>query len=236
VAAYYNPYTGSYARGASVYGPYGGAGWGAAYNPNTGTYARGVAAWGPYEAGFAGQAYNPSTGTYGATYQRSSPYASWGESVVSRGDQWVHTGHYSDSRGTVAGIETSQGGRAGAVQTDQGTAYAGKDANDDLYAGKDGNVYKRDDDGWSTYSDGGWQSVERPEGSTERRQEAQGRAEQAGVERSARTFDGLERDRQARSTASQRSQQYKSWRSNRSASASRSFSRGSRSRGGGRRR
>jgi hypothetical protein len=236
VAAYYNPYTGSYARGAAVYGPYGGAGWGAAYNPTTGTYARGVSAWGPYEAGYAGQAYNPRTDTYGATYQRSNPYASWGESVVSRGDEWVHTGYYSDARGTVAGAETSQGGRAGTVQTDQGTAYAGIDADNNLYAGSDGNVYKRSDDGWSTYNDGEWQSVERPERSTEQRQEAQGRAEQTGAERSARTFDGLEQDRQARGSASERSQRYESWRGDRSASASRSSARGSRTQGGSRRR
>ncbi len=236
VAAYYSPYTGGYARGAAVYGPYGGAGWGAAYNPTTGTYARGVSAWGPYESGFAGQAYNPRTDTYGATYQRSNPYASWGESVVSRGDEWVHTGHYSDSRGTVAGIETSQGGRAGVVQTDEVTAYAGKDADNNLYAGKDGNIYKRGEDGWSAYKDGEWESLERPEGSTERKQEAQGRAEQAGSERSAKTLDGLEKDRQARSSASERSQDRESWRSDSSKSGSRSSSRESRSRGGSRRR
>ncbi len=251
VAAYYNPYSGGFARGAAVYGPYGGAGWGAAYNPATGTYARGVSAWGPYEAGYAGQAYNPRTDTYGATYQRSNPYASWGETVVSRGDEWVHTGYYSDSRGTVAGAETSQGGRAAAVQTDRGavagvetaeggraravqtdqsTAYAARDADNNLYAGRDGNVYQYNDDGWSTYNDGAWQSVEPPEGSTERRQEAQARAGNAGTEKSRGTFEGLEQDRQARSSASQRSQRYESWRGDRSKSASRSASRGTRRR------
>ncbi|MCK5438902.1 MAG: hypothetical protein KAI97_03110, partial [Gemmatimonadetes bacterium] len=48
---YYNPYTGTYARGAAAYGPYGGAGYAAAYNPATGTYARSAAAYGPYQAG-----------------------------------------------------------------------------------------------------------------------------------------------------------------------------------------
>ena len=47
-AAWYNPYTGTYGRGAAVYGPYGGAGGFAAYNPRTGTYARGGAVYGPY--------------------------------------------------------------------------------------------------------------------------------------------------------------------------------------------
>ncbi len=39
--ASYNPWTGSYSRGVSAYGPYGGAGVGARYNPRTGTYAEG---------------------------------------------------------------------------------------------------------------------------------------------------------------------------------------------------
>ncbi len=231
VAAYYNPYTGGYGRGAAIYGPYGGAGWGAAYNPSTGTYARGASAWGPYQSGYAGQAYNPRTDTYGATYQRSTPYASWGESVVTRGDEWVRTGNYSDSRGSVAGVETSQGARAGAVQTEQGTAYAGRDADNNLYAGRDGTVYRRSDDGWSSYSDGEWQSVDRPESTGERTQTLQER-DTSG--RSSRTVESLERDRQARDSASRRSRDFESWRSSGSRSRG-SRSRGSRSRGGRRR-
>ncbi len=54
-----NPYTGTFGRGAAVYGPYGGAGGFAAYNPRTGAYARGGAVYGPYGSrGFA-QAWNP---------------------------------------------------------------------------------------------------------------------------------------------------------------------------------
>ena len=63
-AAAYNPWTGTYARGAVAYGPYGGAGYAAAYNPRTGTYARGAVAYGPYGAAGAAQAYNPRTGAY----------------------------------------------------------------------------------------------------------------------------------------------------------------------------
>ncbi len=46
--AWYDPYTGTFGRGAAVYGPYGGAGGFAAYDPRTGTYARGGAVYGPY--------------------------------------------------------------------------------------------------------------------------------------------------------------------------------------------
>ena len=73
-AAWYNPYTVTFGRGAAVYGPYGGAGGWAAYNPRTGTYARGGAVYGPYGSrGFA-QAWNPRTGTYAQTRQGSNIY------------------------------------------------------------------------------------------------------------------------------------------------------------------
>lgn len=163
VAAWYNPNTGMYGSGSAVYGPYGGYGWGNSYNPTTGTYARGVAAYGPYQAGRAAQAYNPRTDTYAAGYQRANPYQQWGETVVSRGDDWVHSGHYSDSRGTVAGFETSKGGSGAAVRTDNGSGFVVRDKNNNLYAGKDGNVYKNEGGSWSRYDDGNWSQLEQSE-------------------------------------------------------------------------
>ena len=59
MSAWYNPWTGTYGRGASVYGLYGGAGVGARYNPRTGTYARGAAAYGPYGSGIVVFAIGP---------------------------------------------------------------------------------------------------------------------------------------------------------------------------------
>jgi hypothetical protein len=45
---YYNPSTGTYARGGTAYGPWGGAvSAGAAYNPVMGAYGRGAAVYGP---------------------------------------------------------------------------------------------------------------------------------------------------------------------------------------------
>lgn len=296
-AAAYNPYTGTYARGAAAYGPYGGCGYGAAYNPYTGAYARGAYAYGPYggrgyaeaynpstgawgqkagfygpggQAGYAARGYNPSTGTGGATYQRSNPYASWGESVVTKGDAWVHTGHYSDSRGTVAGYETSQGGKGVGVSTQYGNTAVGKTRNDDLYAAHDGNVYKKTDSGWQQYENGSWNSVEKPStnpGSASttsadprgqrgspptaatsapqnaRAQQAAASGTTASPARSVSTdsirtvpettVDQLDRDRQARSSSTQRQNQYDSWKKG-AGSASGSRTGGSRS--GGRRR
>ena len=88
-AAWYNPYAGTFGRGAAVYGPYGGAGGWAAYNSRTGTYARGGALYGPYGSrGFA-QAWNPRTGTYAQTRQGSNVCGNWGPSYVQRGDNWA---------------------------------------------------------------------------------------------------------------------------------------------------
>ncbi len=159
VSAWYNPTTGTYGRGASVYGPYGGAGRAAAYNPRTGTYARGAAAYGPYGGSATFQAYNPRTSTYRAGYRSYNTYASWGEGVVERGDKWAKGGYYSDSRGTVAGVRTSEGTGRVAVRTDDGRTFIGGSGND-VFVGKDGDVYRRGNDGWSKYDQGDWQKAE----------------------------------------------------------------------------
>src|SRR5215469_6122458 len=118
---YYDYNTGAYGWHGSAYGPNGSAHWGAGYNPYTGTYARGGTVSTPYGTRSAAQAYNPYTGTYAQTRQGSSPNAQWGSSYVSRGNQSATTGHYSTANGTVAGAETSQGGKAAASSTKGGT-------------------------------------------------------------------------------------------------------------------
>jgi hypothetical protein len=267
-AAWYNPATGVYGRAAAVYGPYGGMGAAAAYNPRTGTYGRSAYAYGPYQAGWAGRAYNPRTDTTVAGYQRSNSYAQWGETVVSRGDDWAHVGHYTDDRGTVAGARTSEGGRVVGASGDDGRGFVGQSGEGDVYAGKDGNIYKREDGGgWSKYEDGGWNNVDsdRPQDRSaqadqraqsatpaqqQKAQEARSQAQaprtqpatgerpaatQSGASRpstaspstgsrpsttsaaasrpaaaspTAATWDSLQRDAQARSAGSQRTQQY----------------------------
>jgi hypothetical protein len=186
VHARYNPYTGTYSRGHSVYGPYGGAGRGVAYNPTTGTYARGAAAWGPGGGTAAMTAYNPRTGTRATTRQSYNQYAQWGESVVSRGDRWAHTGHYTDAQGTRFGFETSDGAKGVGWVGDDHSGGVVKGRNDDLYVGKDGNVYKRDQDGWHRNDDGNWNKIEPPSDLPERearREEMQRQAGETGRDR-----------------------------------------------------
>ena len=191
-AAYYNPYTGTYGRGAVAYGPYGGAGWGAAYNPTTGTYARGAAAYGPYGSQRWAEAYNPRTGTYAQTRQGSNAYANWGTTGVSRGNDWVRSAHYSDARGTVGGIRTSEGTGAIRVSGEAGSGFVAK-GQDNVYAGKDGNVYRRTEEGWQKREDGEWQSAERSRGDAERTS-GQQRTSDRQLDRQR---DTQQRDRQA---------------------------------------
>src|SRR6185436_18889912 len=168
--ASYNPWTGSYSRGVSAYGPYGGAGVGARYNPGTGTYARGGAAYGPYGSRAAASAYNPRTGAVGATRQGSNVYGSWGSTAVQRGDQWASTQRATNrvTGTTTRSTQTSRGGEAVTRAGPGGTAGVARSASGDIYAGRDGNVYKREGGGWSQYNNGNgnWNSVQTPQRTT----------------------------------------------------------------------
>ena len=244
VGAYYNRYTGTYGRGATLYGPYGGIGGGAKFNPNTGTYSRGAAAWGPYSAGGWAEAYNPRTGTYARTRQGANAYSSWGSSSVRRGNDWAQTARYSDSRGTVGGVRTSRGGGALVARGDQGGGVVGRTPGGDLYAGRDGNVYRRGDSGWERRDAGGWKPADglgnrggsrtgTMEGLDRARGADAGRTRDFGTGES--TLDQLNRDRAGRARGTQRTGQYGGFRNSGMSRPSRgSF--GGRAGGGGFRR
>ena len=148
-----------------MYGPYGAAGRAAWYNPATGAYGRGATVQTAYGGRTVAQAYNPWTGTYAATAQGHNAYAQWGSSVVTQGDDWARAGHVTTAKGGTAGYRTSDGGAGRVVYGPQGAAGVAKTANDDIYAGKDGNVYKRDTNGnWSKYDNGNWAPVDKSSG------------------------------------------------------------------------
>jgi hypothetical protein len=219
-SAWYNPWTGSYGRGAAVYGPYGGAGVAARYNPATGTYARGAAAWGPYGGAAVGsaynartgtyarggvvagpygargaaEAYNPRTGAYGATRQGSGVYGSWGQTGVQRGDDWATTSRVTNrATGTTTRVTEGSGGGSMVSRNTPGAggSFAGQSGSGDIYAGRDGNVYKKQGDSWQKYDNGSWSGVQQP--SAEQRQAAQDRATQAaGQARDRASASGLD--------------------------------------------
>ena len=153
VGAKYNPSTGVYSRGAAAYGPYGGMKAGQAYNSRTGTYARGAMTYGPYGAQGAAQAYNPRTGAYGETRQGSNVYGNWGSTTVQRGDDWAQTAHSTNYRtgSTTAAGRTSEGGAAVTRSGAAGNTSVAKSGSGDVYAGHDGNVYKKSGDGYQKY-------------------------------------------------------------------------------------
>jgi len=105
------------------------------------------------------QAYNPYTGTYAATKQGSNAYSSWGQSVVSNGNKSAYTQHYSNANGTVGSIQGSQGGAAAGASTKYGDTAVAKTSSGNMYATHDGNVYKNTGNGWSSYDNGNWNSV-----------------------------------------------------------------------------
>ena len=120
---------------------------GASYNPRTGTYARGAAAYGPYGSRAAGQAYNPRTGTYAQTRQGSNVYGNWGTSSVQRGDSWAQTAHVQNYR--TGDVHIGRSNRQWRAAQFRAPVRAGDRAtvartgSGDVYAGHDGNVYRR---------------------------------------------------------------------------------------------
>ncbi len=161
--AWYNPGTGMYGRAGFAYGPYGGIGRGAAFNPETGTFARGRAAWGPYGGVGSGWAYSPRTGIGGATRRGYDAYSSWGETVLRRDDNWLHTKSYRDSRGGAIGYETSRGGQGAIIGNGDNRAVIGRGGdNGNKFVGKDGSVYRKDENGWAKHDNGDWSPLTAP--------------------------------------------------------------------------
>jgi len=195
-AAWYNPATGFYGRGAVAYGPYGGFGSAAAYNPATGTYARRTAAYGPYQAGMATSFYNPRTGAWGGGYRYANPYQGWGQGAVAKGDKWARGGYYYDDRGAIGGIRTSEGGKLVAAGNGENRGMIGRTSDGDLYVGKNGDIYRRDSSGnWQQRNDGGWNNVNYDNLSPEQKQrvdnakQSRSQASQTGATNRAQTRD-----------------------------------------------
>ncbi len=165
--ARYNYAYGGYYRAAGVaYGPYGGAGAGAAYNPATGTYSRGAYAYGPAGSASVRQAYNPYTGARGSAARVDTAYGSAGRGAAYNPTTGtaVRGGYRSSDYGTVAGVQTNRGTGAIAWDTEQGQGAVVKGKGENVYAGKDGTVYKKDSSGnWTTNSGSGWETVNKPQ-------------------------------------------------------------------------
>ena len=165
--SYYNPSTGAYGRGGSIYGPNGGAAGVSYYNPSTGGYARGTASWNANGGSAQGSYYNPRTGVSGSTNQSWNAYSRWGSSTLTGPNQTVHTQSGSNAQGRAGSFSSSTGAEgAGYRGVNGNSGGAAKTQNGDVYAGHDGNAYQHTSDGWSKWSNGGWQPVNPPSGTT----------------------------------------------------------------------
>jgi len=161
----YNPWTGGFAGGSRVYGPYGSAGSAAWYNPATGRYGRSASVQSVYGGRTVAQSYNPWTGGYAATSQGHNAYSQWGSSVATRNGKAIQTAHVTTAGGTTAGYRTSTG-QHGVIHTGPGGTVTTKGTNG-TYVGHDGNIYKKNSSGnWSQYHNGSWQSSVGGSGST----------------------------------------------------------------------
>jgi hypothetical protein len=160
----YNPATGAWAQGGAIYGPNGGAGAWSAYNPSTGSYTHGSASWSNGSGTANASYYNARTGVSGSTNQNANPYGRWGSSTFAGPNQTVNTQTQANSNGRAGSFNSSSGAKGGGYQNavTGGSGGAVKTQSGDVYAGHDGNVYQHTDSGWSKYSDGSWNPVQPP--------------------------------------------------------------------------
>jgi hypothetical protein len=72
-------------------------------------------------------------------------------------------GERTIGQGGTTTITGSGGGEAKSISQGGNRTTVGQSGSGDIYAGHNGNVYKKTDDGWQHYENGGWQGVEKPD-------------------------------------------------------------------------
>ena len=175
--------------GYGWYPYYGWGAWGGAAVANV------YGVWGNTAYSRTGAAWaNPYTGNYGAATRGAYHNNQTGRSTIAgRGSNTnIYTGNTAGYRGGATynpntGIVAGGGaGYAGNIYSGQGTAGRGGFAyntntgagvaagKDNIYAGKDGTVYRynRQNGDWSSNSGNGWQNTNRPEANLQRQQQA----------------------------------------------------------------
>jgi len=186
---YYYPWWGPWGYYPCCWGPAWGYGYGGYAAANV--YGRwGNTAYAGTQAAWA----NPYTGNYGAGSRVAFENTQRGTvGVAGRGSNTnIYTGNTAGGRGAVGynsatGIVAGGGaGYAGNVYTGEGVAGRGGFAyntntgagvaagGNNVYAGKDGTVYRydRQSGNWSQNTGNGWQSVDKPQASLQRQQQA----------------------------------------------------------------
>jgi hypothetical protein len=194
--------------GYGWYPYYGWGAWGGAAVANV------YGVWGNTAYSRTGAAWaNPYTGNYGAATRGAYHNTQTGRSTVAgRGSNTnIYTGNTAGYRGGATynpntGIVAGGGaGYAGNIYSGQGTAGRGGFAyntntgagvaagKDNIYAGKDGTVYRynRQNGDWSSNSGSGWQNTNRPDANLQRQQQARTQGTQRTQNfNSARSYGG----------------------------------------------
>jgi hypothetical protein len=194
--------------GYGWYPYYGWGAWGGAAVANV------YGVWGNTAYSRTGAAWaNPYTGNYGAATRGAYHNSQTGRSTVAgRGRNTnIYTGNTAGYRGGATynpntGIVAGGGaGYAGNIYSGQGTAGRGGFAyntntgagvaagRDNIYAGKDGTVYRynRQNGDWSSNSGSGWQNTNRPDTNLQRQQQARTQGTQRTQNfNSARSYGG----------------------------------------------
>ena len=79
----------------------------------------------------------------------------------------MNTAERQQCAGSAGGFQSSTGAAgAGYTGVNGNSGGAVKTQNGDVYAGHDGNAYQHTSDGWSKWSNGGWQPVNPPTNTT----------------------------------------------------------------------
>jgi hypothetical protein len=116
-------------------------------------------------------------------------------SFTGQGGQTIDTETVRDGRSSITKAEGSGGGSAISVKNGPGDRTTiGQSGSGDIYAGHDGNVYRKTEDGWQNYSDGGWQDMPTPD-RPERPEGGEGNlGDRTGGDFSRENFDAASRD------------------------------------------
>ena len=179
VGAYYGPRGGYYGRWA--YGPYGG--WG--YGGRTTMTIESASV--NYTQGYGSTWEGPLQTTPGDPTQTSEKSL----------DEFLPK---KKADGTEKFVRTSKDAAGGASKVSAASLYASASLSSNRYSGPDGEVYQRDDEGWSQHGDGGWTTMQsiaqnqRLEPRPQQRPET--RDQQGWVPAHKRTLSRSELDRQ----------------------------------------
>jgi len=139
-----------------------------------------------------------------------------GSGTFTRDGNTIETDVTRTAEGVQRDFETSQGGQGKTFRSGEDNAFVLESGSGDVYAGRNGNVYQKNDDGWSAVENQGTRYESLPEGGFANAQSARDSATTSGYssDRSSSRYGNvgaqLERDYQSRQNGFNRYAQHQS--------------------------